>query len=190
MAVVVEEVVEEVKEEAPEVKEEATEEAPEAAEVAPEVTSEFTETTVEVENQVITEDASNSTEFAQKEEKEEIIDKVFSLYGLTHLAPFIKVLSSHHRLSLLNDIVREFATLSNEENGVAEGRIYSASKLSENDRKAVERAFKKKLGKEVSLINIVQPSLLGGIKVALEGKVYDGTLRNKLMTLEKELKSN
>jgi F0F1-type ATP synthase delta subunit len=39
----------------------------------------------------------------------------------------------------------------------------------------------------VELKNVIEPGLIGGVKVALDGKVYDGSLRNRLMGLENTL---
>jgi F-type H+-transporting ATPase subunit delta len=77
--------------------------------------------------------------------------------------------------------------LANEANQISEGLVYSARKLSPKDLKTLEATFTKKLGHQVILKNTVQSSLLGGVKVFLEGKVYDGSLLAKLLGLEKQL---
>ena len=43
------------------------------------------------------------------------------------------------------------------------------------------------VGNSVELKNVIEPGLIGGVKVALDGKVYDGSLRNRLMGLENTL---
>ncbi|MCF0113484.1 MAG: F0F1 ATP synthase subunit delta, partial [Bacilli bacterium] len=48
-------------------------------------------------------------------------------------------------------------------------------------------ALQKRVGGKVELKNEVDHTLLGGVKVALEGKVYDGTLRGKLNELQRQL---
>ena len=122
-----------------------------------------------------------------KEKQMEIAEKVFGEYKLPHLVEFLKVILKHRRMAHFGEILSCFATLANEANQISEGLVYSARKLSPKDLKTLEATFTKKLGHQVILKNTVQSSLLGGVKVFLEGKVYDGSLRAKLLGLEKQL---
>lgn len=115
------------------------------------------------------------------------LEKLYGSSELEYLPRFLGLLVKHHRIRHLGEVEREFAALVNEEHGVLEGIVYSASKLEEKDIKRIESAFQKKLGKKISLKNRVDENILGGVKVALDGKVYDGSLRNRLLDLEKQL---
>lgn len=123
-----------------------------------------------------------------KEEKERLLDICLKGNELPHVLEFLKVVSSHHRINRINRIVEAFASLVNEQLGVKEGMVYSASPLSRAQVEELEAAFTKRLGSKVKLRNKVDENLLGGVKVALEGKVYDGTLRSRLLELQKNLK--
>ncbi len=120
-------------------------------------------------------------------EKEAFLEKSFSSLGLKHLVPFLKTIAIHHRFPAFSQIEAEYRSLLNEMTGVKEGVIYSAVKLSKEEISKVERALAKKIHAQVSLRNVVDPHLLGGVKVALEGKVYDGTLRSRLEELTRAL---
>ncbi len=115
------------------------------------------------------------------------LSKVYEPLKLAYLPRFLGLLVQHHRIRHLNEVEREFAALVNEEHGILEGIVYSASKLEEKDIKRIEKAFERKLGKKVALKNRVDEKILGGVKVALDGKVYDGSIRNRLLDLEKQL---
>ena len=75
----------------------------------------------------------------------------------------------------------------NESLGILEGVVYSAAPLSEEEKKRIEDALAERLGDKVELTPILDPDLLGGVKVALDGKVYDGSLRHKLQEMKKHL---
>ena len=45
----------------------------------------------------------------------------------------------------------------------------------------------KKENKKVTLKVSIDPSLLGGIKVQIANRIYDGTIKNKVEMLKKEL---
>ncbi|MCQ2742754.1 MAG: ATP synthase F1 subunit delta [Bacilli bacterium] len=118
-----------------------------------------------------------------------IADKVFGAYGLPYLADFMKVVIAHHRISSFSLIASEFVSLVNESQGVKEGIAYSAEKLSKEQLEKISEALTNKLGHKVHLKNVVDHHLLGGVKVALDGKVYDGSLRGRLEGMKKQLLS-
>ena len=123
-----------------------------------------------------------------KAEKEELIDKAFASFGLPYLCDFLKVVSAHHRFPRFQQIEEAFLALVHEDLGIKSGVAYSASKLAAGELDSIKQALGKRLGARVELKNVVDPSLLGGVKVALDGKVYDGTVRSKLLDLSRELR--
>jgi F-type H+-transporting ATPase subunit delta len=123
----------------------------------------------------------------EKKDLHQSVDSVFGSFDLPYLNDFIKVLIDHHRIDHFTDVAAAFASLVNATLGVDEGVLYSASRLDEASEKRIEEALSAKLGKKIALTQVVDPSLLGGVKVALGGKVYDGTLRNRLLDLRKTL---
>ena len=122
-------------------------------------------------------------------EKEKLIDSMCGAFKLPHLSEFLKVISRHHRFSAFPSIVSCFASLVNESLGVKEGVAYSAVKLSAPELSSIQKALEKRLKTRVELKNVVDPNLLGGVKVALDGKVYDGTIRSRLLELSQRLSS-
>ncbi len=125
-----------------------------------------------------------------KEEKEALLDKVYAkpYEELPHLLPFLKVISAHHRFTKFKGIVMAYCSFVNEEAGIKEGVAFSAEKLKPDDLAALEKTLEKRLGCKVSLRNIVDHSLLGGVKVNIDDKVYDGSLRHRLVELRHTLK--
>ncbi len=124
------------------------------------------------------------------EEKEKAIDAVFGEFAkIPHLIPFLKIVAANHRYPEFSAIQASFHAMLNADLGVKEGIAYSAFPLSDIEKAALEEAFSKRLGAKVELTAIVDSHLIGGVKVALGGKVYDGTLKNRLSELRARLKS-
>jgi len=121
--------------------------------------------------------------------KERLYALIDSLWGQgpKNLAPFLKTLVKNHALGYFSEIVSAFSSLVNEGLGVEEGLAYSAVALSGEEMLRLEEAVGKTLKKKVSLVNRVEPSLIGGVKVAIAGKVYDGSIARKLSELRKSL---
>ena len=123
-----------------------------------------------------------------EEEKLAVLQKgIQGSERLPHLLPFLRTIISHHRMGSFGRIVDAYISLVNQENGVLEGYIYSSSKLTKAQLESIEEAFKKKLGKKVILKNILDPTLLAGVRVALDGKVYDSSVKGRLEDLRHHL---
>ena len=126
--------------------------------------------------------------FLNQSEKEEIIDQAFKIVDIEYLKTFIKVICSNNRAYRLIYIFREFIKMANNSIGIKSGIIYSATKLDKQEISNVESALKKKLSYKIELENKVDPSIIGGIKVILDNKVYDGSIQGRILSLKQELK--
>lgn len=121
------------------------------------------------------------------DEKEKIVEQVFGSIKLEYISNFIKLLVAKHKLNNFKGILQEFLTLVNDSQGIKEGILYTAFKLDDKQIKAIQSELEKALNCKVSLTVKVDQTLLGGAKVAIDGKVYDGSLRSKLLGLKKKL---
>lgn len=94
------------------------------------------------------------------------------------------------RVEIIPDMVRSFVEMKNEASGVAEADVYSVRELSSEELAQVEKVFVKRLNlNTLRMNNIVDASLLGGIRVQIGNKIYDGTLATQLKRLEQNLTS-
>jgi F0F1-type ATP synthase delta subunit len=59
--------------------------------------------------------------------------------------------------------------------------------LAEADIDTLTKAFSQKLGKKVAFRVAIDPSLLAGMKVTVNGVTYDGTLRSQIHKLRDHL---
>ncbi len=63
------------------------------------------------------------------------------------------------------------------------GLLLTALPLTRTQHAAIESRFSGMLGEEVSLAVREDQKLLGGVRVELNGKVYDGSLRGQLQNV-------
>ena len=68
-----------------------------------------------------------------------------------------------------------------------EGKVYSASRLDEQSVRKLTERFAQITGQPVHFTQFVDESLLGGVRVVINGRVYDGTLQGELNRIESEL---
>ncbi|PLT35867.1 F0F1 ATP synthase subunit delta [Bacillus sp. V5-8f] len=119
--------------------------------------------------------------------KKKFVDEAFE--GLsTQVKNTLLLMVERHRSDVISQMAVDFIELANEERSVAEASVYSVRPLTETEREAVSSAFAAKIGKKTLRIeNIVDRSVLGGIKLRIGNRIYDGSVKGKLERLEKEL---
>lgn len=136
-------------------------------------------------------DQSHLKFFNQKmisqEDRIALLEKCFKENVQPMVLNFLKLLVVKGRMTNLFEIIKEYKELYNSALGIVEGIVFSTSILSEDQIKGIETAVSKKEGKKVLLTSKIDESLIGGIKVVIEDHVYDGSIKNKITSLQSEL---
>jgi F-type H+-transporting ATPase subunit delta len=121
------------------------------------------------------------------EKKKEIIKGSFSNMN-QFILNTLMILIERHRDDQIVDVVNSFIELSNEEQGIAEAKVYSIRPLTEAEKEGLSASFAAKVGKKsLRIENIVDTDILGGIKLRIGNRIFDGSLRGKLDRLERNL---
>ena len=124
-----------------------------------------------------------NSSYKEFKEKEEIIDKVFK--GVDEdIINLIKIVVKNHRAMYLVDIFERINSLINEERGVLEGLVYSAEPLSEEQLQKLNQAISKVEKRPTELKNLIDPSLIGGVKVVINDHIYDGSIKHHLENMK------
>ncbi|MBM4260601.1 MAG: ATP synthase F1 subunit delta [Deltaproteobacteria bacterium] len=100
---------------------------------------------------------------------------------------FLSLLLERDRLAHLGGIVSCYRRLLNQAKGRVEAKVVSASALDDGMVERVRTQLRGISGKEVVLQQEVDPNLLGGLLVELEGKVYDGSVRTQLEKMKQRI---
>ncbi len=123
------------------------------------------------------------------ERKKEILKAAFVSVN-PYVLNTLLILIDRHREDEIVEVANQFFELANEESGIAEAQVFSTRELSEAERNAISATFAAKVGmKTLRIENIVDSELLGGIKLRIGNRIYDGSLRGKLDRLERKLLS-
>ncbi|WP_136607173.1 F0F1 ATP synthase subunit delta [Paenibacillus dokdonensis] len=97
----------------------------------------------------------------------------------------IELLIERGRADILSDLLDSYIRIEGESLGIADATVYSTYPLSEQEQESVAAQFGALANKKIRVSNVVDKSLLGGVKVMIGDKLYDGTLAGKLERLEK-----
>ena len=124
-----------------------------------------------------------SSSYKDFEEKEQIVDKVFK--GVDEeIKTLMKIVVKNHRGQYLTEIFLEFNSLVNEYRGVKEGLVYSTEPLSESQLAKLNSVISEKESRPVELKNIIDPSLIGGVKIVINDHIYDGSIKHHLENMK------
>jgi F-type H+-transporting ATPase subunit delta len=99
------------------------------------------------------------------------------------LRNFLCLLADHRRLDQLGPIADQYQKLLDQRLGRVRATVTSATPLSAAQGDAVLAALAQQTGRTVLATQRVDPQLLGGVVVSVEGTVYDGSLRTQLEAL-------
>ncbi|MCQ6279890.1 F0F1 ATP synthase subunit delta [Bacillus sp. EB600] len=122
-----------------------------------------------------------------REKKKAILTNAFSSVN-KYVLNTLLLLVDRHRENDITDVANEFSELANEERGIEAADIYSVRPLTDDERTGLSVSFAEKVGKKsLQIENIVDSNLLGGIKVRIGNRIFDGSLRGKLDRLERTL---
>ena len=121
------------------------------------------------------------------EDKCKLLDDSFSSSINKYVLNFLKLLVKKRRIRYIRDIVKSFIGLCNKKLGIEEGLVYTPYALSDEQLKDVEKAMSEKENKTIVLRQIIDKSLIGGIKVQINTRVYDDSIKNKVEKLRSKL---
>lgn len=121
------------------------------------------------------------------EKKQEFIKTSFASFSPA-VQNLLMLLVDRHREDIVSDMADEFLILVNEYTGIVDAKVYSVRPLTEQEQDVISKVFAHKIGKKALRIeNIVDSNLLGGIKIQIGNRIFDGTVSGKLERLERRL---
>lgn len=100
-----------------------------------------------------------------------------------YLVNFLSLLCERGRLPAFASCAARYEQRWLEDHNTVRGRVSSAVPLTETQLTALAARMGETLGKHVLLEGTVSPSLIGGIRVEIDGRVWDGSLRGRLEEL-------
>lgn len=120
-------------------------------------------------------------------EKKAVVRQVFRDQISPELVNFLLVLIDKGRGKHLHKIIRQYRLQLEESQGYSGGTIYSVIPLDAAKLAQFEEKTGKLLRKRVKLENRIDASLIGGVRILVEGKLIDASVKNRLSGLMESL---
>jgi F-type H+-transporting ATPase subunit delta len=116
----------------------------------------------------------------QTDEKASLIDDAFSDSLPDDVLVFLKVLCKNGDMKLLFPCIDEFKSLYKVSNSLSYVKITSAVNLSDEEKDALVKKLEKTYNVTVQPSYFVDPSLIAGIVIDMDGKIIDGSIKSNL----------
>ena len=116
-----------------------------------------------------------------------LIDAAFGNDAQHYLVNFLKLLCEKGILREFGGCCDEYVRRYNADHHVAEAVAVSAVKLDDRQVEALTSRLEKMSGKKVHLVTKIDPSVIGGLRLELEGKLLDGTVQGRISGISRKL---
>ncbi len=117
------------------------------------------------------------------------LDALLPKMGIDGLAANVfKLMARNRRLFAVPGLIAAFKALVAADRGEATAEVTSAVALNDAQVADLKTALKTSVGKDVDLVQHVDPSILGGLVVKLGSRMIDTSLKTKLNSLKLRMK--
>ena len=107
------------------------------------------------------------------------IDEAFGSYD-EHICSFLKILCGNSRVRNVCECIDEFEKLTLAAKSKVSCTVYSVVELDDEQKQKLCKKLEKTTGKSVDVTYLTDKSLLGGLRIVLEDKTYDGSIKHRL----------
>ena len=122
-----------------------------------------------------------------KAERTKLIEDAFGTQAERYLVNFLKLLCERNLLGEYAGCCEEFTRRYNVDHHIAEAVVTSAVTLTAEQMETLKVRLEKMTGKQVSLIQKKDPSVVAGLRVEIEGKQLDGTVQGRMSGISRKL---
>lgn len=122
-----------------------------------------------------------------REERVSLVDAAFSTLN-KNLVNMVKILAERRLVYLICKIREAYIVAFDEHYGIERVEAISAIPLNAEQLNKLKHKLEKVTGKQIIVTNIIDSSILGGMKLRYLGIQLDGSIKTKLDNFEKSLK--
>jgi F-type H+-transporting ATPase subunit delta len=122
-----------------------------------------------------------------RREKGEFLDRVFPGGMSPVVRRFLDLLLVKKRIGIFPEAVRDYHDIAEAYRGQSEAEVVTRAPLGPEQRRTLADRLGQVTGKEIRLVEKIDPGVIGGVRVQIRDRVIDGTLRFHLAELRESL---
>ena len=115
-----------------------------------------------------------------KEDRLKALEETFRGKVTDVLMAVLRMMVAKGHVRDIEAMARDYNEMTRQYHGVSMANVTSAVPLKEAEAVAIRTELEKRFGRQIILRCELDPSLIGGVRVEVEGRVIDGSIRNKL----------
>ncbi|MBQ2865084.1 MAG: ATP synthase F1 subunit delta [Clostridia bacterium] len=124
-----------------------------------------------------------------KQERTQVLDDALRASVHPYVLNFLKILTEKGYVKHFSDCCKFFRQQYNKDNGILEVTAVTKLPLSQELQIKLTDKISAITGKTIDLVNKVDPEVLGGVRLDLDGRSVDGTVRARLDDIRSILKN-
>ena len=117
------------------------------------------------------------------------LEEAFGRYCPVYVLSFLQLLCEHGKMREALDCIAHFRRLATAAQNRATAVITSAVELTDSQKTALCEKLAKKVGKQIDPHYQIDDSLIGGVRVEVDGHTIDGSVRRRLGELKEVMSS-
>ena len=114
------------------------------------------------------------------EERLDALEKAFADAVPENIVSFMQLLCERGRIRSISGCIEEYKKLLDIQNSISTAYVTSAVELTDEEKEKLKDKLEIKCGHSVILECTTDKSIMGGIMVEIDGKLIDGSLKNRL----------
>lgn len=123
-----------------------------------------------------------------KEAKLQSLNKLFGKFQ-DQTRNLFNLMATKSREDLIGNMGLEFIKIYNRNHGITEVQVTTASELDKDSLSKIEQFVKSNTGaKSVNIHTKTDATLIGGLTIMFDGKIYDSSVSSQIKKIKKELK--
>ena len=122
-----------------------------------------------------------------KEERVAIADETFKGQVHEYVLNFIKILVERGAVHEFPECISAYQDCFNRDHQVSVAEVTTARPLTDAQRKQLMNRLKQISGKEIEIKEKIDPSVMGGVLLNMDGKRYDNTVKSRLTAIKQTM---
>lgn len=122
-------------------------------------------------------------------ERIKVLDNVFGQKIHSYLLSVMKLLTEKREVSLISYCFKEYQNKYYKDKNIVQVIAITALSLNDNQRKKIIDKLEKSMNKKIILVNKVDKTCIGGIRLEYRGNMLDASIKNRFKKLQQDIKN-